>query len=395
MATQVEELWLEVCRKDLELARARAALVNAGADVEELIDRALPDRHQRGPALRLLASLDEPRRRPFLPVLTGLAFTAPEDLRLILDVVHSLDGGWLAAQLDHVVGSYLGRPAAGTDDERRGTAEFLERLDPRLHAAFLAADGPREPERGPSAVLRLALESLRAAPSGVAQRAIDAALGWSALVVPTSDRGDPVVRREGSDRLAVVAFSDERATESWPTARGLPLRRDPALRVVWRALGVRFEGILLDPGDGSPGVVLPRADLRSVVAGRPRQEVEAGDDLALRLAVDAMRAGPTDLGRDALAEALAHGSLLVPASGADESGGRQATIATHEGALFAFTDREAARRGPAWTGDTLAALSGPAVLDLVVERGWSALTLNADETGELTLPLAEVAALRG
>jgi hypothetical protein len=77
-----------------------------------------------------------------------------------------------------------------------------------------------------------------------------------------------------------------------------------------------------------------------------------------------------------------------------DNGGQPATIATHEGALFAFTDREAVRRGPAWTGDTLAALSGPAVLDLVIERGWSALTLNADEMGGLTLPLADVTALR-
>lgn len=204
------------------------------------------------------------------------------------------------------------------------------------------------------AALRLAIAKLAGGEDGIAQRALDAALGWSELLVPPGapDEGDAVMSLQGGE-TALVAFSHRAAVWRWTDRAELVCRVEPAMNVVQRALELDAAGLALDPsGDGGGGVVLPRTALAAVAGGSAHRAADAGDNLALRLAVDAARSQESGLAHEALREGLVHGRVLVPARPpAAGAGGEDRDVlrfptdpATGEPILVAFSDREALGR---------------------------------------------------
>ncbi|MDP8943380.1 MAG: SseB family protein [Actinomycetota bacterium] len=256
----------------------------------------------------------------------------------------------------------------------------------------------RSVELSANAVLRLAIAKLASGGNGIAQRALDAALGWSELLIPTGApaQGDPVISLRGGE-IALVAFSHRAAVWRWIDQAELVCRVEPAMRVVGRALERDVAGIALDPsGDGNGGVIVPRTALAAVAEGSAQQSAEAGDNLALRLAVDAARSQESALAHEALREALLNGRALVPArptaaGGEDHDRLRFPTDpVTGEPVLVAFSDREALGGGPPATGGDAVVMTGRGVVDTVTERGFSALVLNPGEAGAVVVPAPDV-----
>lgn len=398
-----DELWQDFVAKENRLYAARVKLFASGADLGQVIDQALPEPGERATALRLLLIVDESLRRSFLPALIDLGSESPRDVHLVQELVRSMDEAWLISQLPRIVEYVIAKDEPGGEDERRRVLDFLRLLDPRLADAFLGWSPPRQfPGANTSevsAVLKLALESLREQPTGFAQRAIDAALGWSKLLIPTTrtGEGDPVVTSRETDRRTVVAFTDERQLAAWGAHQGLVWRSDPAMRTVWRALAVAFDGILLDPDEQNAGVLLPRAGLRAVAGGRPLEEIEAGDNYALRIAAEALRTRPAELGREALRESVIHGGLLVPVAAREEGGTGESYVfrsapelPAGERVLYAFSDRLALKEAPSWVGDTAAVVRGPSAIQAAERQGYAALLLNAGLSEGLTVSLEDL-----
>ncbi|MBO0684935.1 MAG: SseB family protein, partial [Candidatus Dormibacteraeota bacterium] len=349
-----------------------------------------------------LLSEEEADRRSFLPALVDLGFESPRDVHLVQELVRSMDETWLVSQLPRIVEYLIAKEEPTSEDERKRVADFLALLDPRLAAAFRDWSPPRQPPGASpevSAVLKLALESLRDQPTGFAQHAIDAALGWSALFIPTSrsGEGDPVVTNSETGRMTVVAFTHERQLAAWGAHQDLVWRSDPAMRTVWRALRVDFDGILLDPDQQNAGVLLPRAGLRAVARDRPQEEIEAGDNFALRIAVEAMRTRPGDLAREAMREALVNGGLLVPvANQAGDGTGESHDFRSapeqpaSERALHVFSDRQALKEGPGWVGDTAAIMRSSSACRAAQRQGYTALVFNAGPSEGLRVPVEQL-----
>lgn len=401
---EVEALWRDLVDAERRFFEARIALLESKADLEGLVDRALLGPEERGAALRQLMFVQEPRLRQFLPVLIDVAVRDERFAQLVKPLIRSLDHEWLTAQVPRVVEMLLGSERPATEEEEQRTAALLYALDPRLHAAFSAGDhgeAAAVPEAG--AVLGLATAALQEAPSGVAQHAIEAALGWSPLFVPASAQGegDAVVHNTETGARTAVAFTREVESADWGGYRNLVGRRVPAARQVWRGLGIGFEGLLLDPAEGYAGILLPRAALRAVAGGRPQQEVREGDNLALRLAVDSRWSADAALVRDALREALAHGGVLVPiVAGESARAGRPYVLRSSPDGdgpdvLYAFSDREALSRGPRWAGEAAGIVAGGALLDAMIDQGYASLAVNAGESDALVLTRDEVAELSG
>jgi hypothetical protein len=251
------------------------------------------------------------------------------------------------------------------------------------------------------AVLRLALDVLSRGPSAAAEGAVEAALSWSTLLVPARDEGEAILRNRETGRAAVVAFTGDRTLQAWAAREGgTAWRREPAIAVAWRALSAGLEGVLVDPGAGNAGVLLSRGGLRAAVAGRPEREIAAGDNVALRLAAELVQAGDQGPAREAMAEALARGGVLIPVlNGGGQDGDDYALPPPLEGesgerVLFAFTDREALAGATAWAGDTAVVLRGGAAVTAAIEQDYAALIVNARGPGEVRFSRAELEALR-
>ena len=63
---------------------------------------------------------------------------------------------------------------------------------------------------------------------------------------------------------------------------------------------------------------------------------------------------------------------------------------TGEPVLVAFSDREALGRGPPATGGEAVVMAGHAVVETLLERGFSALVLNPGEAGAVVIPASDV-----
>ncbi len=107
----------------MALVEARSILAKSDADLYDLIRRGLCTVPERGTALRLLSTLDEDIRRKLFPILIDLASVGHADIKLVREVILSIDVHWLEENISAQVERVLRE--SDTYEEYRRLAELL------------------------------------------------------------------------------------------------------------------------------------------------------------------------------------------------------------------------------------------------------------------------------